>query len=169
MMFPAEIRTDRLVLRPPVLRDCRFFVRLLGNTDTRRYLGGPVPWRHAVRRFRDYLSLPDGVAAWIVCRSGDDVPLGLVELSPHKDGTDYEVSYQFDPAIWGKGFAHEAVGAVLDHVLHGDGLERVIAETQSANTASCRLLERLGMTEVARLQRFGAEQVIYRSAAKPEM
>ncbi|APX13634.1 hypothetical protein BWR18_02090 [Tateyamaria omphalii] len=151
-----------MVLRPVALRDCRFFVRLLGNADTRRYLGGPVPWRHGIRRFREYLPLPDGNAAWIACRTtAEPQALGLVELGPHKDGTDHEVSYQFDPAVWGHGFACEAVSAVIVHALHMGVLRRVIAETQSANAASCRLLERVGMTEMVRVQRFGAEQIIY--------
>lgn len=51
--------------------------------------------------------------------------------------------------------------AVVDYALDDLGLHRIIAETQSANTASCRLLERIGMHRVKTLQRFGAEQIIY--------
>ena len=40
-------------------------------------------------------------------------------------------------------------------------LPQVIAETQEANAASRRLLERLGMTQRASLHRFGHMQVIY--------
>jgi len=36
-----------------------------------------------------------------------------------------------------------------------------VAETQSANKASCKLLEKLGMNLKQIVQRFGAEQSIY--------
>ncbi len=119
-----------------------------------------------MRRFWEYLSLPDGAAAWLVCRAADAQSLGMVELGRHKDGADTEVSYQFDPAVWGHGYAREAVGAVVAEALCTGALKRVIAETQTANGASCRLLEQLGMVAITRVQRFGAEQVIYAKTAR---
>ena len=83
--------------------------------------------------------------------------LGLVGLTPHKEGSDWEVSYQFMPGAWGNGYATEAIAYLLDHA----PVTRVIAETQVANGASCRLLERIGFVEEIRLVRFGAEQIIY--------
>ena len=90
-------------------------------------------------------------------------PVGLVFISKHRDGEDSELSYQFSPDAWGMGYAIEATRRVLDFAMNDLSLGRLIAETQSANKASCRLLERLGMTEQRRVQRFGAEQIIYAS------
>lgn len=98
---------------------------------------------------------------WIVQTRSDRRSLGVISLSPHKDAEDYEISYQFHPGGWGHGFAREAAACVVRHALTGSGLDRIIAETQSANHASCRLLEHLKMVEIERLQRFGAEQVIF--------
>jgi ribosomal-protein-alanine N-acetyltransferase len=93
--------------------------------------------------------------------SNRDQPIGLVELGPLKDGNDYEISYQFSSMFWGKGFAKEAIQIVISHALNDAGLRRIIAETQSANSASCRLLTAQGMVEVERVERFGAEQIIF--------
>ena len=90
-----------------------------------------------------------------------DAAIGLMVLNPHKDGADYEVSYIFSHSSWGQGFATEATAQIVDHALNDLGLKRVIAETQSANAASCRMLAKLGFSEEARLERFGAEQVIF--------
>ena len=90
-----------------------------------------------------------------------DRPVGLIDLSPHKDGEDYEISYQFHPEIWGKGYAREAIACVVQHSLCNLKLGRIIAETQSENHASCRLLKHIKMIELKRLQRFGAEQIIF--------
>ena len=155
------MRTLRLRLRPIRKTDFLFFFRLLGNNRVREYLGGTVGWRQRFSRFKDYSATSGDVGIWVVCAVSSERPIGLVELGPHKDGKDYEVSYQFDPAYWGKGFANEAIQVVIEHALDGHGLKRVVAETQSANVASCRLLRKQGMNEISRVRRFGAEQVIF--------
>jgi [ribosomal protein S5]-alanine N-acetyltransferase len=161
MKFAEQIQTERLLLLRLRKRNLWLFYRLLGNKRVRRFLGGPVPWSQRLPRFRRYLAAPDFVGVWVVSEVERNQPIGLVELGPHKDGQDYEISYQFSPTFWGKGFANEAVRAVISHALDETDLERIIAETQSANSASCRLLMKLGMVEVERLERFGAEQIIF--------
>lgn len=56
---------------------------------------------------------------------------------------------------------------------HHDDIETeltsVIAETQLKNKPSCQLLERLGMKEEERLERFGEMQVIYRKSKTDEV
>ena len=166
MEFAAEIFTDRLWLRPLKKRDLYFFVKLTGNRRVRHYLGGSVGWRRRLSNFRQYLAAPAYVGVWLVCLRNAKRPIGLVELGPHKDGKDYEVSYQFDPTYWGRGFASEAVRAVVKQALDGHGLSQIIAETQSANAASRRLLRNQGMVEIDRVHRFGAEQVIFCTTRK---
>ena len=53
------------------------------------------------------------------------------------------------------------VQAVIRYALRDLGLPRVVAETQTANIASCRLLEGLGLRRERTVQRFGAQQAIY--------
>ena len=161
MEFAKQICTDRLCLRPLKKSDLWFFFLLMGNKRVRRYLGGVVRWRLRLSNFNRYLSAPDYVGVWVVCLQQRQQAIGLVELGPHKDGKDYEVSYQFNPDFWGKGFAGEAVQTIICHALKDHGLERVIAETQAANAASCRLLKAQGMIEIDRVQRFGAQQIIF--------
>ncbi len=167
MTRAKHIQTQRLTLRPLRRRDVWFFSKLIGDPQVRRFLGGPVPLRQRPKRFRQYLNAPPNVGIWVACLTSTGHPIGLVETGPHKNGTDIEVSYQFRPAFWGQGLAREALLPVLAHALDGAGTDRIIAETQSANAASCRLLEALGMVEVERLERFGAEQVIFATQPKP--
>ncbi|WP_418887983.1 GNAT family N-acetyltransferase [Octadecabacter algicola] len=161
MYISRYLETPRLILRPLLARDVLFFYRLVGNKEVRRFLGGPVPWKQRIPRFRSYLRSPADVSIWIVQTRQYSKSVGLIDLSPHKDGEEYEISYQFHPDGWGNGFAREATACVVQHSLTGSRLDRIIAETQSANLASCRLLEHLKMVELKRLQRFGAEQVIF--------
>jgi ribosomal-protein-alanine N-acetyltransferase len=98
---------------------------------------------------------------WAIRLKSDGEFVGMVSLGVHHDGTDTEISYLLLPEWWGQGYAKEAVRAVVDLALGDLGLPRVVAETQTANVASCRLLESLGMRLERRVERFGAEQAIY--------
>ncbi|KZM51673.1 hypothetical protein OA90_04480 [Labrenzia sp. OB1] len=161
MKFDQKIHTERLSLRSLRWRDFGFFYALMRNRRVRQYLGGPVIWSQRIPRFIRYRAAPNDVGVWVVSLVERSQPIGIVELGPHKDGKDYEISYQFHPTFWGQGLAREAIQAVVKSALNETGLVRIIAETQSANSASCRLLSELGMLEVERIQRFGAEQIIF--------
>ena len=56
-----------------------------------------------------------------------------------------EIGYTLDRAHHGQGLMTEAVGRLLEYVFTDLGLHRVVAITDVANTASVRLLERLGL------------------------
>lgn len=55
----------------------------------------------------------------------------------------------------------EVISKIVDFGFNDLGLDEIVAETQTANGASCKLLERVGMTLEAKLHRFGAEQAVY--------
>lgn len=64
-----------------------------------------------------------------------------------------EIGYIFDPEVWGQGFASEALAAVLDRAFAIHRLPRALADVDPRNTASIRLLERLGFRETHRQAR----------------
>jgi [ribosomal protein S5]-alanine N-acetyltransferase len=156
-----RLETERLLLGRASWWDAVFVLRLIGSETVRQYLGGVVPARRRLSVMRSYLHLGADESIWTVRMKPRANPVGLVSVTRHKDGRDHELSYQFHPAAWGCGYAFEAGSAVLCFARDSMGLQKLIAETQAANLASCRLLERLGMVEHQRLQRFGAEQVLY--------
>jgi hypothetical protein len=55
---------------------------------------------------------------------------------------------------------------ILNFALNELDLAKVVAETQTANKSSCRLLERVGMEWERTISRFGAEQAIYSVQSK---
>jgi RimJ/RimL family protein N-acetyltransferase len=63
-----------------------------------------------------------------------------------------EIGFTLAPAEQGKGYASEAVRAVLHHLFLVRGLHKVAAECDARNTASARLLERVGFTREGRLR-----------------
>ena len=64
-----------------------------------------------------------------------------------------EIGFVLHPDFWGKGLAHEAVGAAIEHVLATFPIAAIIADVDPRNAASLRLLTRLGFVETGRAVR----------------
>lgn len=156
MTRPLE--TQRLLLRPYLLADAAFVQDLYSRADVQRYLGDgeqrvrtPEAARTKIAAWNErYLDEPvQGL--WAVCLEGGTVT-GSLLLKPIPDsGTkaerDIEIGWHFHPDHWGHGYATEAARAVLEHAFAA-GLERVVAVTNPANTASQAVCLRLGMTHL---------------------
>jgi ribosomal-protein-alanine N-acetyltransferase len=57
--------------------------------------------------------------------------------------------------------ATEVIGKLIDYGLNEYKLHKLVAETQTANIKSCKLLERVGMAMECKIHRFDAEQAVY--------
>ncbi len=68
---------------------------------------------------------------------------GLI-LYGHR-GPEIELAYRLAKPYWGKGYATEAARAWVAHGFEELGLERILAEAHRDNTASRRVLEKVGM------------------------
>jgi ribosomal-protein-alanine N-acetyltransferase len=158
-----DIETARCRLRLVRAADRNDVLALYRNEDVRRYLGGVVDERIIGHRFDQMLD-SSKARNWTVYRKEDGAFIGLVTLGRHHDEQEPEISYQYLPSFWGQGLAREALDALLRFASDVLGLAQVLAETQSKNLPSRRLLERLGMVPVRTLIRFGEEQIIYRRA-----
>jgi len=67
------------------------------------------------------------------------------EVADQAKGTQGELGWTFDPAFGGKGYATEAVRALIGLCFGPLGLRRLHADCFSGNEPSWRLMERLGM------------------------
>jgi RimJ/RimL family protein N-acetyltransferase len=148
------LETKRLVLRAPTDDDLEVIVRMLTDPAVRGYLGGPVPEDRA----RAALSGPldERWGSFLVTRTDTGEVVGSCLLD--RDNGELEVSYQLLPEHWGHGYAREAVTRVLSWAWANTDARRVIAVTQTANTASIRLLEVLGMHVEEEFEDHGAPQ-----------
>lgn len=57
-----------------------------------------------------------------------------------------EIGYVLNPDFWGRGYATEAVGRVIEFAFSELGVHRVEARFMEGNQASLRVMEKLGMT-----------------------
>lgn len=131
------------------------------NEKVRKFLGGIVNTENFDRSFHNMITCSNDSFYWIVRLKHTNEVIGLVSLDKHHDGFNTELSYQFMPKYWGYGYAEEIIRKIIDYAFYELDLNKIVAETQSANTASCNLLKKVGMNLEQILSRFGAEQYIF--------
>lgn len=149
------VRTERLALRPiDVERDLDDLHAYLSREDVCRY----IP---AVPRDREQLrqAYAPGRRPSVLRREGEVLCLAVEHegrligdivlfwhSEKHRSG---EIGYAFNPEFHGRGFATETARALLGLAFDGLGLHRVTARVDERNTASARVIERIGMRKEA--------------------
>jgi RimJ/RimL family protein N-acetyltransferase len=80
-----------------------------------------------------------------IARREDDRVIGTCSLYNFDLGNRRaEIGYILGRAYWGKGYATEALTALIEYVFQTFSLHRIEADVDPRNAASIRLLERLG-------------------------
>lgn len=133
---------------------------LFTNEKVRAFLGGPIPADWAERRLERWAT-EESDSKYFAVTLSDGTFIGFVDVSPYHEPGMQELSYLFLPEYWGHGYAFEACQAVLRYCSEGLHMDTIVAETQSANTRSRALLEKLGFKLTQQLERFGAMQCVY--------
>jgi ribosomal-protein-alanine N-acetyltransferase len=68
-------------------------------------------------------------------------------LGPPKEGS-VQLGYSVLPQFQGRGYATELVHALIEWARERPGVERILAETEWANPASARVLQKVGFVEL---------------------
>jgi peptidase E/RimJ/RimL family protein N-acetyltransferase len=134
---------------------------LYSNKQVRTFLGGVPSNNYIEASFKGMLEAPfPNTYLYITLKTTGEF-IGLVSIDEYHDKDLYELSYQFLPQFWGRGLAFEVLTQVIEEGLNYLNIASIVAETQTANKASCCLLEKLGMKKIQTLERFGHEQAVY--------
>jgi len=102
---------------------------------------------------------------WAVCIRDieNDEPgdfIGYCGFIPEQiKGAGLEIIYAVKKSMWGKGVITEALKACLDYIFTKTEISCIYAVTDKENTASCRVMEKIGM-------RYEKEVDLYESVAK---
>ena len=159
MLRPSyPIATERLLLRPFAPDDLDALIAIHGDPGVVRYLYWDVRDRDELRGV-----LEEKAGRTALAKAGDALNLAAVTADTgelvgdmtlfwhseeHRAG---EVGYMIDPAQQGRGYATEAARAMLRLGFEELGLHRITGRIDARNTASARVLERLGMRREAHL------------------
>ena len=152
------IETPRLRLRefvegdwPAVLayQADRRYLRLYAWTerteaDVRAFVGRFVAWQAGEPRYKFQLAVTLRDGERLIGNCG----IRLAEAGARTG----ELGYEISPEFWGRGYVTEAAQAMLGFGFEELGLHRVWGECVPENTASQRVMEKLGMSKEGRLR-----------------
>jgi RimJ/RimL family protein N-acetyltransferase len=162
------IETERLILRRFTPDDVEELLALRTDPEVRRYLGDQSRER-VEQRLLYYISHyePHGFGVWGVVSKATGALIGWCGLL-FLDGTDeVEVGYGVAREYWGQGLMTEAARASLRYGFERAGLKRIVAIAIPENTASRRVMEKLGM-RYEKEARFYDHDVVYYAISRDE-
>jgi len=136
------LATARLVLRAPRRSDCKAIAALVNDrriaANTAR-----IPHPYAIEDAEQFIAAVnkrEGEACFVITLDGALIVVCSVDL--REDGP--ELGYWLGVAYWGRGFATEAVRALIDHAFGDLEHETLISGARVNNPASRRVLEKCG-------------------------
>ncbi|ARU04092.1 GNAT family N-acetyltransferase [Comamonas serinivorans] len=158
-LFPPAhpLLTPRLQLRRFRDTDFAAYAAYHGDPQVYRFLYQAAPEADRLgTQFAEVLRAPfdgDGHALRLAAvRQADEAVVGEVLLKiASLAALQLEVGYIFNPRFGGQGYATEAVRALLNWGFEGMGAHRIFARLDALNTASVKVVERLGMRREAHL------------------
>jgi RimJ/RimL family protein N-acetyltransferase len=150
MSFPRE--TQRLILRPFTKEDANVFSTYRSDPQVARYQGWNAPFSleeaeafiHTMQTTK-----PGAPGEWfqvaITLKENGQLIGDCAFCVLEEDERQAEMGFTLSRAFQGKGLMTEAVHSLLSYLFDHLNLHRVRAVCDVENTASSRLLERIGM------------------------
>jgi RimJ/RimL family protein N-acetyltransferase len=152
-MDPITLSTERLLLRPWRTDDYEPFFAINSEPAVVRHLspitreGSDAMMERVGRHFAEH-----GWGFWALEDRASGTLIGMCGLATLGDHLPFapgvEIGWRLSEPWQGKGLAREAAEAALRFGFETLGLNRIVAFTTPANTASWGLMERLGMTRI---------------------
>ena len=143
--------TERLQIKPTLEEDAAFILDLLNTPKWMQYIGDRNV--HTVEDAKAYIRermLPQleklGYSNYTVTRKSDGEKLGTCGLY-NRDGIEgIDIGFAFLPQFEKKGYAFESVQKLLEVAIHDFTIKKISAITTKENSASQKLLTKIGMT-----------------------
>lgn len=138
-----ELKTERLYIRNLHPSDWKQMARIFADFERSEYAAfdAPLPEREEeVKALTEHFAGTNLFFAAFLPENGDMI--GYVCF--HEDHGRYDLGYCFHSSVHRRGYAYEAVSALLAYMEKGFHVHAFTAGTALANTPSCALLKKLG-------------------------
>jgi len=152
-----QLKTDRLILRPWHRKDRDPFAAMNADREVMRYFVGPMTRKQSDEAVDRYLAAfdRDGFSFLVAEMRDTKAFAGVIGLQmmhdiiPNLAQPAFEIGWRLNREHQGRGLATEGARAVIKLAFEQFYLDEVVAITATANTASRRVMEKLGMTHRA--------------------
>jgi len=159
------LRTERCVLHPLTGENVEDLHELWTHPQVRRYL-----WDNEVIPFEQTASIVQasarlfekkGFGLWGAFDLENGELIGFCGYWYFYDPPELQILYGIAAAHWGKGYATELAGVVIERGFQVHGFERVAGATDVPNRASARVMEKVGMKLERRAMKNGVDTLFY--------
>ena len=148
-MTAEEILTPRLRLRRARPEDLAAFHAILSDPEAMRYWSTlPHATLAESRAWLDSMidATQEESCDFVIEYEGRAIGKAGCHLLP-------EIGFILHPDFWGRGFAGEALAAIIPHIFAHCPVQSLLADVDPRNAASLSLLTRLGFVETGRAER----------------
>jgi RimJ/RimL family protein N-acetyltransferase len=168
-MLAPTLTTDRLILRAMRRDDFEDYAALWCDPRVVDFIGGaPRPRDDAWRRFCQGIGLWTlfGYGYWLVTDRATGQMVGVAGLAQFERGILQlegfpEAGWAFGADHWGKGYATEAVAALVKWSDGRLGMNEIRCIIDPANAASIRVAERCGFARIGAVTSDLGESLVY--------
>lgn len=102
-----------------------------------------------------------GYGVWEIVENGSNFMVGYCGLRYLDEIDETEVLYGLDKAYWGKGITTQAAAAAITYGLECISLHKIVGLSFPENSASRRVMERVGLQYEKQIRVFGLDAVCY--------
>jgi RimJ/RimL family protein N-acetyltransferase len=160
------LETERLILREWTPDDAAAMFEICRDAEVMRYIGTGKPYETLgeAEKFLEWAveyQRKNGFCRWAAIEKRSGKIVGSCGFAYPHGTPEVELGYLFDRAVWGKGFATEAARACLNYGFEKLEFREIIAITDLENTASQRVLEKIGFTRRGVEKIDGDESLVY--------
>lgn len=159
-----RFETERTFMRPVGTEDTFDFYTLNLDPEVMQYTGDRS--FNSMEDARSFLEQYDqftkyGIGRFAVIEKSSNRFIGWCGLKYHSKTDEYDLGFRFLKTYWNKGFATETSRKWLEYSFTEMQLSAVIGRSMSANIASIRVLEKIGMELKQKRTCGGEDGVIY--------
>ncbi|PEJ51775.1 MULTISPECIES: GNAT family N-acetyltransferase [unclassified Bacillus (in: firmicutes)] len=157
-LFP-NILTERLYLREVNITDTNRLFTILSREDVTKYYGLDALTNSSqvidlIHFFREMYETRSGIR-WGIIEKETNKLIGTCGFNAYQERNKRaEVGYEIHPDYWRKGYATEAVKALLNYGFDMLQLNRIGAIVYPENLPSQKLLEKIGFTNEGLLREY---------------
>lgn len=142
------LETRRLFLRKFDERDVDAVYKMRSDAETMRYIREPQNWNESVSWLKLISSRweDEGLGFCAVIEKSSKDLIGWCGLWRLVETGEMEIGYAIAKEFWGQGYAVEAAHAFIHYGFNELIAGRIVAVARPENTASRRVMEKLGMS-----------------------
>ncbi|MBM7601667.1 RimJ/RimL family protein N-acetyltransferase [Virgibacillus halotolerans] len=144
------LQTDRLILRSYKVSDAPTAQKLAGERGLAEttFLPHPYTLEAAKEWIQGHSKLIEAGSAYpfAVTMESTKELIGTMTIRVDKLHNKGELAYWIGRPYWGKGYATEAAQLIIDFGFNELNLNRIWAPIMSKNKASCKVMEKVGMS-----------------------